>query len=255
MTDDLEIERHGSTTSSFVVYNSRLSPLSSLAVDVVVLALLVTCLIPAWPASLIVPDTSHPPQWQRWTAILVTVLYIKFRTSSVLQESILVTRGLGVQLCTTRGIVLPFKQTTATTRPHSNVEDEDDLATMTRTRYKTIPLSHSRSFLSMSSISDVVINEAIWRWQIIYYLLIVVDEARVPLATTMTDEGVNLSSKLQRDVTAATTQTAMPIKLKIAFPELLPRLAVVKRVWTGVRHSLYDELDEHELQESERDVL
>lgn len=41
-----------------------------------------------------------------------------------------------------------------------------------------IPLSTARLFLPLSSISDVVINEGIWRWQIIYYLVIIQNEGK-----------------------------------------------------------------------------
>lgn len=69
-------------------------------------------------------------------------------------ESILAVRGLGLQLSTTRGFV----------------------CTLPRGQPRSVALSTSRQFVPLSSISDVVVNEGVWRWQIIYYLVIIRNE-------------------------------------------------------------------------------
>lgn len=75
-------------------------------------------------------------------------------------ESILAIAGLGLQLSTTRGIVLSIPTRSAPLR---------------------IPLSTSRLFLPLNSISDVVINEGIYGWTIIYYLVIIQDDGNGPV--------------------------------------------------------------------------
>ncbi|KAM0755900.1 hypothetical protein T439DRAFT_15220 [Meredithblackwellia eburnea MCA 4105] len=129
----------------------------------------------------------------RWITLVLLVFWIKSKTSTVLYESILVISGLGLQLSTTRGCLLAFP--------------------LLGTSYK-IPLSTSRRFVPLSSISDVVINEGIFRWKIIYYLVIIQDRGKGE------------------------------IKLRVGFPELLPRLEEVKKVWIGIRHILFDELSD-----------
>ncbi|KAK4049662.1 hypothetical protein OIV83_003937 [Microbotryomycetes sp. JL201] len=226
----LTIDRHGSTATSFTVYNTRVSPRAAVVVDALVLVLIAMCALTTWPT---IPSQADVVQlqrsyWPRWIAATIAIAYIRARTSTVLYESILVTRGLGVQLCTTRGIVLPIK---AKRMPQPTVvgTNSTERNTSFEPEFKTIKLSTSRSFLSVPCISDVIINEAIWRWQVVYYLVIVVDEAR------------------QRGIDLRDGPTTTPIKLKIAFPELLPRLDIVKRVWIGVRHALFDELSENEI--------
>ncbi|KAL8284267.1 hypothetical protein RQP46_005016 [Phenoliferia psychrophenolica] len=95
-----------------------------------------------------------------WSALVLLALFVKSRTSSVLNESILAIAGLGLQLSTTRGLVLSFPT----------------LSTPLK-----IPLSTSRLFLPLASISDVVINEGIYGWTIIYYLVIIQDEGQGPV--------------------------------------------------------------------------
>ncbi len=147
-------------------------------------------------------------------------------------EEIVAIRGLGIQLTTTKGLQItiptipslspfvnhPTNSDSPSPSPKS-VPRPDSAPTAALTL--TVKVSASVSFIPLSSIGDVIINEAVYGWGIIYYLAI--------LTWSPAQGGA------QGEPSDA--------KLVIGFPELLPRLALVREVWQGVRATLFDELD------------
>lgn len=131
----------------------------------------------------------------KWLGILGLIGWVKVKTGVVLSETILTIGGLGLQLSTTRGLLLSFPLISSSTLK--------------------IPISTSSQFLPLTSISDVVINEGIYGWTIIYYLVIIQHNSKA-------------------------------VKLHVGFPELLPRLDELLRVWIGVRHTLFVEEEERQ---------
>lgn len=69
-------------------------------------------------------------------------------------ETILSIRGLGLQLSTTRGFQLSL--------PFTSVTIE-------------VPMSTAKTFVPLNSIQDVVINEGINGWRIVYYIVVIQD--------------------------------------------------------------------------------
>jgi len=120
---------------------------------------------------------------------------------SIYTEEVVAIRGLGLQLTTTKGFKWPLPLPIA--QPSW-----------------TYPLSAVTTFVPLSSIGDVIINEGVYGWGVIYYLAIV---------TWASGQGSVQGAKSEP-------------KLVVAFPELLPRLKDLRDVWQGVRATLFDEL-------------
>ncbi|KAK4056173.1 hypothetical protein OIO90_002904 [Microbotryomycetes sp. JL221] len=244
-TRSLRVEKHASTTSCFTV-DAQLSAYTFVVMDLMTTMTIVVLVC------IIHPMTQH--QWPMWLSAFLALVYIRIRTTTVIHESILAVRGLGVQLCTTRGIVLPIRQrsfkllqtyTQTTLSTQSTSINNVDSTTSSSSHFKTIRLSSSKTFLPFNSISDIIINESIWRWQIIYYLVILIN-------SNQQQESEIQSKGLEQSLTTTQTNT---IKLQIAFPELLPKLDMIRRVWIGVRHTLFDELDLDQTQGQELVML
>ena len=93
------------------------------------------------------------------------------------------------------------------------------------------PISSNITFVPLSSIGDVVINEGVHGWRIIYYLAILI------------------WSPAQGGAPGRPTE----VKVAVAFPELLPRLAEVTKVWQGVRATLFDELEDDQSKDDDQE--
>jgi len=161
-------------------------------------------------------------------------------------EEIVAVRGLGIQQSTTRGIritlpALPLLSlffSPSAPRPPSSSPGSDaptkarPAPTLTPPPPLTLtfPLSTSTSFVPLTSIGDVIVNEAVYGWKIIYYLAIV----------------TWIGGSAQGGGSDAPPSDA---KVVVGFPELLPRLAEVRAVWEGVRATLFDETGEGESDE------
>ena len=86
-------------------------------------------------------------------------------------ESMVVVKGLGVQLSTTRGISTALPSVFHTVHS-SNQEDRKGEKDGGRSATR-FAISTSNLFIPLDSISDIVINEGIYGWRIIYYLVII----------------------------------------------------------------------------------
>jgi phosphatidylinositol glycan class H protein len=80
-------------------------------------------------------------------------------------ESVIPLRGLGLQLSTTRGISLPYPPKVI----RHGVQDKERPAPSRL----LLPLLSSSTFIPLSEISTIVINEGIRRWSVRYYLGII----------------------------------------------------------------------------------
>jgi hypothetical protein len=115
---------------------------------------------------------------------------------------------------------------------------------------RTLTLSTSKLFVPLSSISDVVVNEGIWRWQIIYYLVIIRNEDSASEAKL--EIGFKVSARVLGQARTARSESILETALMTGtlachqrwLQELLPRLAQVRQVWSGIRQTLFDELSE-----------
>jgi len=108
--------------------------------------------------------------------ILVLVLIIYTQCTQVLWESVIVFPATGIQFETHKGIL-------------------------------GRPLFVSRKFISLSTLSDVIINEGLRGWDVRYYL-------------------------------AALTKDGDSVKLQVAYENLLPRFPVLHEVYLGVHELL-----------------
>lgn len=117
-------------------------------------------------------------------------------------------RGLGLQLTTTTGLQIPFL-------PHIK-----------------IPLFQKHLFLPIETISDIIINEGIFGWTIIYYLVIIVIDNSNEDSTGSGGKEVGGGD----------------VRLRVGFEEMLPRLAELRLIWQGIRSTMFDELDVHEVE-------
>lgn len=145
----------------------------------------------------------------RWVAVVLAVLWAKMKSGQVLEESIIAVKGIGLQLTTTRGLSMSLPNLFYFPLP-SDPSAVDSKRTLRKSATR-FPLSTSNLFIPLESISDIVINEGIYGWRVIYYIVII------------------------------QTQGKEEVKLRIAFSELLPRLAELKEVWRGTRSVLFDE--------------
>ncbi|SCV67359.1 BQ2448_6005 [Microbotryum intermedium] len=132
-----------------------------------------------------------------WMGLLLAGVWVKFKSGAVSSETLLAVRSLGLQLTTSRGMILRFP---------------------TLSKTFTLLRSGSNVFLPLSDIHDIILNEVIYGWEIRYVLVVI----QKPKGDN--DDG----------------------RLIIAYEELMPRLPQLKRVWTGVRSVLFDELDPRE---------
>ncbi|KAI9636889.1 uncharacterized protein MKK02DRAFT_45598 [Dioszegia hungarica] len=121
--------------------------------------------------------------------VVLSLLFL--RTRSVLYKSVVPLPHLGLQLSTTRGLSLPHPG-----RPLSGY------------RRWLVPLSTSHTFIPLSDISTVIVNEGLRRWNVRYYLAVVKRRGG----------GV-----------------------VVALDEIWAPVAVLREVYHGVRESLFDE--------------
>lgn len=188
----LEVHPATAGMTSFTVHAPAAS---SLPLDVLLLALQLAALVqfrvsPSAPRA----DQTLRHATQGYAQLLCAVLsalWLRSRCAVVLHgqspslslcsccadggpESILAVKGLGIQLTTTRGVSLSLPRLTAL----RSYVDTSPAALTSTCEYKTIriPLSRSNLFLPLGTISDVVLNEGISGWKIIYYLVVIQDK-------------------------------------------------------------------------------
>ncbi|KAK1922705.1 hypothetical protein DB88DRAFT_512224 [Papiliotrema laurentii] len=113
------------------------------------------------------------------------ILVLAGRSRMRMYQSITPLPGLGLQLSTTKYLAIPWVHTST-----------------------PIVLSTSKTFIPLSEISTVVINEGLTRWSVRYFLAVV-----------------------QRGGTG----------IHIAFKDVRPRHAVLREVYHGIREQLFDE--------------
>lgn len=88
-------------------------------------------------------------------------------------ESIIAIKGIGLQLTTTRGLTLtlpPFFSFNLYSQPTAS-----DAKKRKGTKF---PLSTSNLFIPLDSISDIIINEGIYGWRVIYYIVIIQQQGK-----------------------------------------------------------------------------
>jgi len=181
---------------SLSLYSVRPTEHPSLLIDVLALAIVIFSFY-TWGS------------W-KWLGLGTAAVWVKWKTSTVLEESILAIRLVGLQLSTTRGISFAVPIFLRPLLP----------SFLAKAPALSIPITTSHLFLPLSSISDIVVNEGIFGWTIIYYLVVIQD---------------------------GNTEGEGQVKLRVGFPELLPRVATLRKVWQGLRHVLFDEMGEDEV--------
>ncbi|WWC63793.1 uncharacterized protein I303_106398 [Kwoniella dejecticola CBS 10117] len=119
------------------------------------------------------------------------ILFTRYKCNTVLYESVTPLPGLGIQLASSRGISLPWAYS-----PH---------------RRLLLPLTTSYTFIPLADISTVILNQALHRFSVRYYLGVVKKDGR----------GV-----------------------VVPYSDVRPRFEVLLEVYHGVRETLFSEYNE-----------
>ncbi|WRT69292.1 uncharacterized protein IL334_006276 [Kwoniella shivajii] len=138
-------------------------------------------------------------QWSEQTVtaflwIISPVIFLKHKCNAVLYETVIPLPSLGIQLSVTKGVSIPSL-----------------LCPFTSSRRCLIPLSTSYTFIPLSDISTVILNQALTRFTVRYYLGIVKKRG----------EGIVL-----------------------AFHATRPGFQVLKEIYHGVRELMFGEFDD-----------
>lgn len=113
-------------------------------------------------------------------------------------------QDIGIQRSTTRGISLPlpYLSSSCGTFPKRHF------------RYIEIPLSTAKSFEACSSIEDVILNESIDGWSVIFHLIIAVRKTR---ATPLEKAGEDGQAEAPEGTAMKALRTSGAIELRVVF--------------------------------------